>query len=439
MAIDILVIIICLFANALFVAAEFAFVKVRRSQIEILARKRNYFAEAAKDVIENLDFYLSLTQLGTTVSSLALGWFGANLLADYAFGIISSYNYPISFEWLKFISLLTTFLLITFLHIIFGGLVPKAAAMQYPEGISIALALPIKALSWVLRPFVWLINQLANLVVKIISIEKYEPIESIPSSDELRILIDESSKSGMIDSEDSKLLENVFDFVETPVKQIMVPRMKISAIDINDTFDEIVAIFIEDGYSRMPIFDGSIDNIIGEVYSKDLLNMVANKTLISFSDIIRPAFFINEDDKIQKVLKAMQKEHHHLAIVMNEFGGVAGLITMEDIIEELVGEIQDEYDEESPLAEETSANEFEIDASITINDINEILPEPLPESDDYETLGGYITNNISRIPQKGESFVINKFAFTIIDSTDRKINAVKLKFLIDKVVDKTDD
>lgn len=432
MLFDSIIIIVCLLSNAFFVAAEFALVRVRRSRVEVLAREGNYFAELARNILGDIDFYLSLTQFGITVSSIALGWFGASLLADFVYNIFLNFNLDYSINVIHSISIVSTFSLITFLHIVFGGLIPKAIAMQYPENVSLIFALPLKVFFWIFRPVVWIINQLANLAIALISIDKPGSQEATASSDELRLIIEESSKSGLIDTEDHKLLENVFDFAETPVKQIMVPRMKISAIDINDTLDETIAFFIEEGFSRMPVFDGSIDNIVGEIYSKDLLNMMANRSLISFSDVIRPAFFINEDDKIQKILNIMQKKHHHLAVVLNEFGGVAGLITMEDIIEEIVGEIQDEYDEETPLAEETATNEFEVDASIAIGDINEILPEAIPESDDYETFGGYITNNISRIPQSGETFKIGKYKISIIDSSDRKINSVKLEFIIEE-------
>ncbi len=249
------------------------------------------------------------------------------------------------------------------------------------------------------------------------------------SNQDFRDIIEERSKSGLIDTEEQELLENVVDFSDTPVWHIMVPRTHISAIDIDDPQDTIVSIFIEEGFSRLPVYKGTIDNIIGEIYGKDLLNMLANNNLIILEDIIRPPFFVQEDEKIHRLIKIMQKYHHHLAIVLSEFGGVSGIVTMEDIIEEIFGEIQDEYDEDVPLATQIATNEYEVDASISIDDVNEILPATLEESEDYKTLAGFITNNIGRFPREGEEFFVGSYKFEITKSSERKIETVKMQFI----------
>lgn len=429
MIFDIALTMIFVLANAFFVAAEFAIVKVRASQIELLVREGSYLAKLSKNMVSHLDAYLSATQLGITLASLGLGWIGESVVASIIIDLLALFGMHLSPEIAHKIALPIAFLSITFLHIVFGELAPKSLAIQYPEKVTLSVSLPLRVFYFVFQPFIWVLNSIANKFIKIIGLQSPNEQEQLHSSEELRYLLEESSKSGLIDTEEHELLENVFDFAETPVKQIMVPRTRITAIDKNMHIDKIIEKFIEEGFSRLPVYDGSIDNIVGEIYGKDLLNLMANRNLIAFTDIIRPPFLVSEDEKIHKLLKTMQREHAHLAIVLNEFGGVAGLVTLEDIIEEIVGEIQDEYDEEEPMAEETAKNEFEIDAFITIDDANEFLPEPLPESEDYETLSGYITSNLGRIPLIDESFVIERYRFTILQGSERRIEEVKIELI----------
>ncbi len=412
--------------NAFFVAAEFAIVKVRSSQIELRIRAGSKFAKITKHLIKHLDEYLSATQLGITFSSLGLGWIGESVVATIIFDIIHLFGLNISSEVIHSISLPTAFATITFLHIVFGELAPKSLAIQRSEQVSLLVSLPLRIFYFIFKPIIWSLNSIANLFVRLIGLETINQEQELHSSEELQYLLDESQKSGIIEQTEHQILQNVFGFSEINVKQVMVPHNKIVAIDIEMPTKEIIQKFIEEGYSRMPVYRDTIDNIIGVIYAKDLISMAYNQNLIIIDDILRPAYFVNESDKIGYILRLLQKEKIHLAIVIDEFGGTAGIVTLEDILEELVGEIQDEYDEEKPIVEQIDENSYFVLASATINDVNEFLPEPLPESEDYETVGGLIMHSVGRIPELYEIILLDNYNCEILKRSERYIELVKL-------------
>jgi CBS domain containing-hemolysin-like protein len=425
---NVLLTLLFVLANAFFVAAEFAIVKVRLSQLKVRIKQGSKLAKYAENIVHNLDSYLSATQLGITLASLGLGWIGEPVVSKIIITLLSIINVDISVEAAHSISLPTAFVLISFLHIVFGELAPKSIAIIYSENVTLGLSIPLKIIHFVFKPFIFLLNGTANLFLKIFGIRLQNETEEPHSSEELRVIIEESTKVGTIKDTESKLIENVFDFKSIPVKQIMIPRNKIIALKKDSNINDILNCFIEYGYSRIPIYDGDIDNnIIGIVFSKDLLKFINAPVQFVLENVLREPITLNEDDLIQDVLIRMQKTHIQIAIVLNEFGGTAGLITLEDIIEEIVGEIQDEYDDEEELVEEKLDGAIDISASITINDVNDMLKEPLPESEVYETLGGYILHSIGRIPTKNEQIVIGQHTFTIIESNERKIEKIQIK------------
>ncbi len=426
MIIEILLTIFLVCLNGFFVAAEFAIVKVRSSQLEIRIRAGSKLAKIAKNLTEHLDSYLSATQLGITLASLGLGWIGEPIVAKLIKNLIEIFGFTLEPKLLHEIALPVAFILITILHIVFGELAPKSIAIQRPEAISLLISIPLRIFYITFRPFIWLLNSFANLILKLFGFQPSNAENEIHSSDEIKYIFEESSKIGVSGMPDKELIENVFEFSEIPVKQIMVPRGKISGIDINTNLDKIIETIIDEGYSRLPVYSGNLDNIIGIIFAKDFLSIMEHKELIILQDIIRPAYFVNENDKIQNILKKMRTEKNHFAIVIDEFGGTAGIVTLEDIIEEIVGEIQDEYDEEPPLVIKTDDG-FIVKAYASINDANDFLPEPLPEDEDYETVGGYIVTTLGRIPQKNEEFQLDKYYFKILSSDERKIETVLLK------------
>lgn len=438
MIFNILLTLFFVFLNAFFVAAEFAIVKVRSSQIELRIRGGSKLASLTKNIMSHLDAYLSATQLGITLASLGLGWIGESVVAGIIIDIIHFFGLSASPQFVHSISLPLAFSLITVLHIVFGELAPKSLAIQRPEQVALVIGVPLKLFYLIFRPVIWMLNGLANSFIKLLGISPMSEESELHSAEELRYLLEESSKSGIINTSDHELIENVFEFTDTPVKQIMVPHNRIVAFDISTPPDDIMFKFISEGYSRMPVYADSIDNIIGVVYAKDFISLMGHKELIIIEDILRPAAYIAEEEKINVLLRKMQKDKIHMAVVVDEFGGTAGIVTLEDILEELVGEIQDEYDEEIPDVEKIGETEFLVQASAVIADVNESLPVPLPESEDYETVGGLVMHAIGRIPEIHEIIELDRYTCLILKRSDRKIERVKLT-LSDKKTEDNDE
>ncbi len=413
--------------NGFFVAAEFAIVKVRASQIELKVREGNKMAKIAQSMVTHLDGYLSATQLGITLASLGLGWIGESVVAQLVISSLDFVGISLNPETAHSIALPLSFALITFLHIVFGELAPKSLAIQYAEQVTLGVTFPLRVFYIVFKPFIWVLNHFANFVLRLVGVRPPSEGSEMHSPEELKFLIAESSKSGVIDDTEQKMIENVFDFAETQVKQIMIPRNKIVGIEVNMSKEETIDAIIEEGYSRLPVYEGRIDNIIGMVFAKDILALLRNSEDFNLKDILRKPYFVSEENMIDDLLRSLQKRKMHIAVVLNEFGGTAGLVTLEDILEEIVGEIQDEYDEEAPLLKKLSDKEYSISAEMIIDDANDYLPIDLPESEDYETVGGLITSETGRIPEVGEIIEFDEFFARIVERTTRQIQVVVIK------------
>ncbi len=412
--------------NGFFVAAEFAIVKVRTSQVEIRAREGNFFAGIAKHILEHLDSYLSACQVGITLASLGLGWIGESVVARIVSQAATALNIQLSAEYLHTISVVIAFAIITVLHIVVGEMAPKTYAIRRSEAVTLAVAVPLRAFYVVFSPVIALLNWMSNAMLGMAGI-KPAGEHDVHSPDELRYLIAESSKQGALEVSEQELIDNVFEFTETTAAQVMVPRSKITALDSKLSVAEMLDIVMREGYSRMPVYSDSIDTIIGIIYAKDLLTLMHHRDLIILQDILHAPYVVQEDVMLKRLLRDMQRDKVHMAIVLDEFGGTAGLLTLENIIEELVGNIQDEYDDEAPLHSNQTTDAIELDASIRIDEANEILQEPLPESEDYETLGGMINNYAGRIPVVGDVIQLEHYDCTVLSATPRRVERVVLR------------
>ncbi|MFY8172153.1 MAG: hemolysin family protein [Sphingobacteriaceae bacterium] len=429
MLFDIFLTLLLVVLNGFFVAAEFAIVKVRYSQVEIKAKTGNQSAKIAKHILQNLDGYLSATQLGITLASLGLGWIGESVVTEVILAALSLFGIAISPELAHQIALPVAFGTITILHIVFGELAPKSIAIQRPVTTTFALAIPLNIFYYIFRPFIWVLNGLANVILKKMGVSAIHGHE-VHTSEELQLLLDQGKESGALDSSEHELIKNVFDFNDRTVKKIMVPRTAILAINIDSPYAEFVSAVINEGYTRMPVYKGNIDEIIGFIHVKDLLMKELKDQTVSLSDMIRPVYFIPESKKIADLLSEMRKKKNpHIAIVLDEFGGTAGLVTMEDIIEELVGEIQDEHDEEKPKVISINENEFIIDAHSAISDVNEFIPFPLPEQDEYDSVAGLMNVIFDKIPEIGEEIEFEGYHFTIIQKRKNNIESVKMRLV----------
>lgn len=411
--------------NGFFVAAEFAIVKVRVSQIELRAREGSMLAGIARSILGNLDAYLSASQLGITLASLGLGWIGESVVSSIVLDLAHGLGVTLDPAVLHTISIVIAFSIITVLHIVVGEMAPKSLAIRRSEAVTLAVAIPMRAFYLVFRPIIVSLNAMSNMMLRAVGIEP-APEHEVHSPEEIRYLIAESSKQGALEISERELIENVFEFTETMASQVMVPRSKVIGVDGALPVEDLVDFVMNEGYSRLPVYIGSIDNIIGIIYAKDLLTLMHHKELIILQDILHAPYMVQEDVKIKRLLRDLQRDKVHLAIVLDEFGGTAGLLTLEDILEELVGNIQDEYDEEAPLVQEQTPGSYELDASIRIDEANEILPYSLPERDDYETIGGLITHVAGRIPSTNDVVVLDVYDCTVLSSTPRRVERVRL-------------
>jgi CBS domain containing-hemolysin-like protein len=416
--------------NGYFVAAEFALVKVRSSQIDLLAQKGSKRAKIAQLLVQRLDSYLSATQLGITLASLGLGAFGEHVMSEIVRDFFININVNVN-EHLVTVPI--AFTLITFLHITIGEQVPKMFGIKYPLEMILFIAWPMRVFFMVFSPFIWLLNKSSNVILRVLGIKKVGE-DDVHTEEELRLILTESEEGGMIKPSENELIQNVFDFDDRLVKQIMVPQNKISALDVELGRNEMTKKVIDEGYSRLPVYLGDIDNVIGVVHSKDLLKAVIDNKFKTIRDIMRPAHFIPESMHVNNLLRDFQKLHIQMAIVTNEFGATAGVVTMEDIIEELVGEIQDEHDEEHPKVEKKSETEFIVNAHSSISDVNESLPMTLPESPKYETVSGLINFLWGRIPGVNEKKQYGGYEISILQRKKQTVESVKLRVLeTDKV------
>jgi CBS domain containing-hemolysin-like protein len=425
MAFDIFLTLFLVFLNGFFVAAEFAIVKVRSSQIAIQAGTNS--KKAAESIIENLDGFLAATQLGITLASLGLGWVGEDVVSTIILNLMNTLNITITESLAHKIALPVAFVTLTILHIVFGELAPKSIAIRYPTSTTLTVSVPLRIFYFIFKPFIALLNGFANLILKMFGIKPVSETE-IHSEEELRLIIAESEEGGAIESSERELIQNVFDFDDRIVKQVMVPRIKISGINFTATLAEAIQVMLKEGYSRYPIYDKSMDEIKGIIHSKDIVQHYINKTNKSLLEISHPPYTVTENKPIDHLLREFQKKKVQMAIVISEYGGTIGIVTMEDIIEELVGEIQDEHDHEAQIVIQTGSV-FKVIATSSIHDINKSLDVPLQESEDYETLAGLLLMVKGSDLKEGEEIMMENYSVKILKMNRTLPEVVELKLI----------
>ncbi|WP_407494697.1 hemolysin family protein [Elizabethkingia anophelis] len=429
--------------NGFFVAAEFSIVKVRYSQIQIKAAEGNALAKKAEYIIKHLDAYLSATQLGITLASLALGWVGESALHHVFEDLFHRFGFAVADSTITTVSVVCSFLIITIMHIVFGELVPKSIAIRKSESTTFFVAYPMILFYNIFRPFIWLMNSISNAFLRLIKIHPASENE-IHSTEELQLLVKQSADSGEIEEENYEIIKNAFDFTDHSAKQIMVPRQNIFSININDDKKDIVEKMLESGYSRIPVYDGSIDNVIGIFYTKEFIREYI-KNFDEWEDfdirtLLHEPTFVVGSKKISDLMKVFQTKKQHLAIVIDEFGGTEGIISLEDILEELVGEIQDEEDEEEKIVEKVGENVYWVQASQPLEEINEHLPVDLPENpEQYNTLAGFILHELSDIPEENQEFDLNGYHFKILKMQNRGVELVEMIYMEPVIEEKLTD
>ena len=416
--------------NWFFVAAEFAIVKVRQSQLDIQDKQWNRVASLTKHITTHLDTYLSTTQLGITLTWLGLWWMGGDVLASHLTNLFIQWWRIVSGSQATFLITGATFILITAVLIIFGELTPKALAIRYPLWTSLLVSRPIQIFYIICRPAIWILNTCANMLLKLFGISQIGN-EEAHTEDELRILLTESEEHGTLQQSSNELIQNVFEFDDRLVKQVYVQKNKTAMIDMSWSVDEIMKYVIQEWYSRYPVYHKDDNDIIGILHTKDLLTILYQQTIDkqSIRQMIRSAMFVPLTQKIQLLLQQFQQQHQMIALVTNEFGEIVGVVTVEELVEELIWEIQDEHDNEVEWVIVKDNGEYIVQWSYAMLDLNDHLPVPLPLDPNYETVAGFVQWIFGSIPQTGESITYQDYQIKIIKTKKHMIESIKIKYI----------
>lgn len=420
----IVIVFLLVFMNGFFVATEFAMVKVRRSRIETVVLEGNKSAKHTLKVVNDLNSYLSACQLGITLASLGLGWIGEPTVSEMLTPLFNLFHLPQSA--VHSISFVLGFAVITAFHIVLGELVPKSLAIITAESIAMHTALPLIMFYKLTYPIMWSFNHSTNLVLKIFGISQVDEHEAAHTDEEIKLLVEDSYKHGLIDKTELTFVDNIFDFSEKKVREIMIPRTDMKCIFLEDSFEEIIAFTLEEQLTRYPVCRDSKDNVIGFIHIKDLYKQKIEGNNENIEDIIREVKFVPESLSISELLKVFKKEKSQIAIIIDEYGGTDGLVTIEDILEEIVGELQDEFDEEGDEITKNEDGNFIVDGKVTLDDINELLKINI-ESENIDTIGGWIYSQLKSYPQINEKIIYENYEFIILKCDRKRVRKVLIK------------
>jgi CBS domain containing-hemolysin-like protein len=411
--------------NGFFVASEFAIVKVRSTRITQLSEEGNFRARSAQPIIANLDAYLSATQLGITLASLGLGWIGEPFIANLISPVLHGLHIPTT--WVHAISFAVGFSIITFLHIVVGEMAPKSLAIRKAETTTLWISKPLHWFFILFKPTIWLLNATANQILKGLGVEMVPNHQQAHTEEEIRLLVQQSHHSGIIDQTELTLFDNIFDFTDRIGREVMVPRVNMICIYTHESLTDNLATIRNGHFTRFPLCGEDKDDILGIIHIRDIYEqLTAGKTPI-LTQLARKAIFLPETMEIKDILRNLQKNRTEMAIVIDEYGGTSGLITSEDIIEEIVGEIQDEFDNEQPffLKKEDATS---IDARLLIEEVNRYFHTQI-EDEDNDTIGGWIFSQLQELPRLNSTVDFQGFRFTVQEMKGRSITRLLVQSL----------
>lgn len=435
------VVLLLVLANGFFVAAEFALVSVRQSRVAALVAEGSKRARTLMRVIKQLDAYISATQLGITLASLALGWIGEETLAHLLTPVFEKMlpgQAATSVVAAHTVGIAVSFVIITFLHIVLGELAPKTLALERAERVALMVARPMEIFYKVFKAPIRLLNYAGGLVLRLAGLHSTAEHAAIYSEEELRHLIALSHKGGHLIEDERQLLYNVFDFTGSTLADVMLPRTEIEALAATLSPGEMLDRFVETGYSRMPVYRGSLDNIIGIVLQKDVVRLVHQGSDLSVDEIIRPALFLPPSMRLNDALRSLRKSSAHMALIVDEHGGLEGMITLEDLLEEIVGDIRDEHDEAAARQVTPQPDgSYILRGNLSIRDANKQLELALPESDAYHTIAGFMMARAGRLLRQGESVEYNNLKFTVEAASRNRILEARLEKLREEAIAST--
>jgi len=416
--------------NGFFVVAEFALVSVRRSRIDELIAQGNSLARVVRHAISDPDRFIAATQLGITLASLGLGWIGEPAFAWLLAPLLKAIPAPWDDALVHSVAAGVAFAIITFLHVVLGELAPKSVALQYPERASLIVARPIVLIENLFRPLIWLLNGTGNGLLRLLGLDTVRGHQQVHSASELRILMRESQAGGAIEADQEEMLQKVFEFGERQVREVMIPRPDVVGIEKGATLQDLLAVFAEARHARFPVYDDDLDNIVGIVAVKDILLALAENSMRlegRIDSLVRPALFVPETADVADLFAKLRASHNQMAVIFDEYGGTAGIVTLEELLEEIVGRVSDELivGEESVVRlDETTV---ELDAMLRIDEVNEQLNLDLPDGEEYETVAGLVLYRLQHIPTVGEVLHCRNVEIEITEMKGPKIERVRVR------------
>jgi CBS domain containing-hemolysin-like protein len=410
-------------ANGFFVAAEFSVVRSRRSRLEAMARSGDAKARLVLRATASMARLLSASQFGITLASIGIGVLAEETLAHTfaaSFGPVSA-ALRLSAATVGTVCAMAV---VTYGHVVFGELAPRSAALNHPEEVSRWLVPPLMVFAWITTPFTWLLNKSADLVLRAFRQRPVSAEENVHSADELRILVEQSQEVGVLERQDAALIEGVFEFSEKNAREVMTPRTAIDALDVEATLDEAVALVVETQRSRYPVYEESIDNIVGLALAKDFIPLLRDRPAgFTMAQVMRPVHVVPGSREVEEVLADFKRLKEHMAVVLDEYGGTAGIVTMEDLLEEIVGEILDEYDEPEVLDAAVPGADVLIPGSMNLHELNERFGLEVPD-DEYTTIGGYVFGALGRLPVVGDRATASHAIFTVKAMEGRRVETL---------------
>jgi putative hemolysin len=430
---DLLIVAALIVSSGFFAASEFALITVKRHRLAQLAGEGNQAARAAERLIEDPSRFLATIQVALTFLGFLASAVGAVSFSGAIASLIVLIPVGVIQDAAPTIAFILTTLLIALVSIVVGELAPKTLALTFSERFALMFSRPIAFMERVLSPFVWIVSLISGLLVRALG-GKERPQAGYLSTEELKLLVETGSEQGSIEHDEKEMIHGVIELAETEVHEVMVPRIGIRAVDVNDPIDEVLDLIVRAGHSRLPVYGANLDDIIGILYAKDLLPFLnANGSRLAEIDLrklVRPPVYVPETKAVDELLHEMQVTKRHMAIVVDEYGGTAGLITMEDVVEEIVGEIQDEYDREESLIEPLSNDgeiSFRLDGKVSMDDVRDLFGLPDDDEEDeeaYDTVGGFIVHRVGRIPLPGATVKFRDVTLTVDAAEPRRVAKV---------------
>lgn len=425
---NLVVILFLLFANGFFVASEFALVSVRQTRINQLANEGNKTAQVTVQALNELDKYIAATQLGITIASIGLGWVGEATLVKIIQPMFDFLPYTPNTIATHTIAIIIAFVLITFMHVVIGELMPKSIALQYPEKTTLLVTRPLVFVAQLFTPFIFILNGFSNWILKRLNLPPVHPSHGVHSEEELDMIIDASYKGGVLNETENFLLKNTLKFTDLTTKQIMVPRCDVVSFPVNIEVPKLEDIIIENQYTRYPVFEDNFDNVVGILHVKDLYSCKTKDEEIFLKNILRKPVFVPETMTTDLLLENFKKNKTEIAVVIDEFGGMSGIISLEDVLEEIFGNVQDEFDEEENDIKKVSENKFIVNGLLRVDDFFQYFNLEQKE-EEVETVGGLVQKKLCRLAKINDEIVIGNLKIKVIEFKSRRIK----KLLVENI------